>query len=430
MGLSISLGSAAVADTPPGTLIPTDAQWEEMTTEVGERLRVANEEAAADGGRLSPAVRAAIIDEVFARVSFAELDLESIRTHWPRVAPAPNASEAVRARLLELAAAPDVDGANAAITLVQTVRRAGPRDRADAVTLVLSHPALDDALREDVTNTAPLAGLIGSLPPDQREAAIAKALSWSSYFSGDLEPDQLPSASAYADALLNLGDAVDAERFQAARRHLLAAVRQGLERAEASDTAERVVGALQTAERRLDSPIMRNEFMDHVAPSMTFTWIHDKDGTPDWKSLDDLRGKVVILDFWATWCGPCIASFPNIAALREKYSSDELVIIGVTSIQNAHHPRGRARIDTSGDPAREKELMAEYMEEMEITWTVAFTEERVFNPDYNVRGIPHLTIIDAEGRVRHNGLHPSMPMERKSALLDPLIAEARAKSVR
>ena len=57
--------------------------------------------------------------------------------------------------------------------------------------------------------------------------------------------------------------------------------------------------------------------------------------------------------------------------------------------------------------------MTGFMEEKEMTWRVAFTEENVFNPDYGVRGIPHVVIIDAEGVVRHRGLHPGDPIEDK-----------------
>jgi len=431
LGLPSAVGTISLADAPPRSVVPTATQWDEMTAEINERLRVATEEATAQGGRLSPAVRGSIFDDVYARVNFAALDLETIRSYWPRISSGPESSTAARGRLTELAAAPDVDGANAAITLVQTTRRgASPTDRANAMQIVMNHPALNAALQADVTTTAPLASMLSAMPAESRPAAVETALGWANLFTADTEPARLAAAAAYAAALRDLGDAVDAARFQAVRRQLHATLQAGLAKAEGAEEPAQTLDALRASARRLDSSIMRGEFMGHAAPSMEFTWIHDRAGTPDWKSLEDLRGKVVILDFWATWCGPCIASFPNIAELRNKYSPDELVIIGVTSIQGNHYPRGRERIDVKDDPAREMQLMGEYMDELDIIWTVAFSAEPVFNPDYDVRGIPHLTIIDADGKVRHNGLHPSMPMDRKAELLDPLIAEARAKSVR
>jgi thiol-disulfide isomerase/thioredoxin len=125
-------------------------------------------------------------------------------------------------------------------------------------------------------------------------------------------------------------------------------------------------------------------------------------------SIGDLRGKVVILDFWTTWCAPCVGSFDVLRALRKSLPHEQVVLLGVTAPQGRHDPSlGDPTIDTRGDPARELALMADYMDAHDITWTVACVAGSVFAPSYGVRSIPHMTIIDAEGLVRHTRINPT-----------------------
>jgi hypothetical protein len=80
------------------------------------------------------------------------------------------------------------------------------------------------------------------------------------------------------------------------------------------------------------------------------------------------------------------------------------------------------KIDCDGDPSKEYELMKQFMKDMNMTWTVAFSDKSCFNPDFGVHGIPHVAIIAPDGKVRHNGLHPSK-MEHEAELIDKLLEE-------
>lgn len=155
------------------------------------------------------------------------------------------------------------------------------------------------------------------------------------------------------------------------------------------------------------------------APELTIKW-SNQDGL---KKLSDLKGKVVVLDFWATWCGPCVASFPDVRELAAHYKNSDVAILGVTSLQGTVMGLSAQPIDTKDDPAKEFALMSDYIKAKEITWTIAFSEQEVFNPDYGIQGIPHIAIVAPDGTVRHTGLHPSMPKEEKYGKIDAILKE-------
>ena len=148
--------------------------------------------------------------------------------------------------------------------------------------------------------------------------------------------------------------------------------------------------------------IKQAELIGKAAPELNFIW-STREGL---KTLSSLKGQVVVLDFWATWCGPCIRSFPDARELAAKFKGTPVVILGVTSIQGRVSNMGPP-IDTKGDPEKEMSLMPEFMKLKDMTWDVAFSEEKVFNADYGVTGIPNLEIIAPDGTVRHTGIHPA-----------------------
>lgn len=102
-------------------------------------------------------------------------------------------------------------------------------------------------------------------------------------------------------------------------------------------------------------------------------------------TLAGLHGKVVVLEFWATWCGPCRASIPHLVELHDKYKGEGVVIIGLT--------------DEDYDRAK----IGEFMEKMKMTYIVGTGSTS--GQDYGVRGIPHAVVIGRDGRQVWRG-HP------------------------
>ena len=107
----------------------------------------------------------------------------------------------------------------------------------------------------------------------------------------------------------------------------------------------------------------------------------DLEGNPI--SLEQYRGKVVLLDFWAVWCGPCIAEMPNVKKVYDTYKDKGFDIIGIS-------------LDT------DEERLRNYLKENEIPWRQVFSGEGWNSPvsqQYGIRAIPAPWLIDKEGKL-------------------------------
>lgn len=121
------------------------------------------------------------------------------------------------------------------------------------------------------------------------------------------------------------------------------------------------------------------------APDFTLSGVRAEDRTT---TLSDLQGKVVYVDFWASWCLPCLRSLPEINGLYEKYQDQGFEVLALT-------------IDAPVSDAQE------FLEDLEtpLAYTLLADETSDVMYDYDVRGMPTSFLIDREGNIEmiHEG---------------------------
>jgi peroxiredoxin len=131
------------------------------------------------------------------------------------------------------------------------------------------------------------------------------------------------------------------------------------------------------------------------APAWT---LKDPYGKP--VSLSDFKGKVVVLDFWATWCPPCKVEIPGYIKLQKKYADDGLVIVGIS-------------IDSDGN-----EVVKKFMAEYGINYPVVMADDSDVIAAYgDLSMFPTTFIIDREGKIRDKKLGKLPTAQYEQAIL-------------
>jgi thiol-disulfide isomerase/thioredoxin len=148
------------------------------------------------------------------------------------------------------------------------------------------------------------------------------------------------------------------------------------------------VAQAPTPEGLLDRPAL---------PIEVITWVH---GTP--YRWEQLRGKVVLIDFWAAWCPPCVRGLPHLTHLHEKYAKDGLVILGLTRPYGmSWNPEDQTLSrETDLAPEKEQESIAAFAGHKQLRHSIGFVSDPNAWKAYGVKSIPQAVLIDRQGVVR------------------------------
>jgi thiol-disulfide isomerase/thioredoxin len=99
-----------------------------------------------------------------------------------------------------------------------------------------------------------------------------------------------------------------------------------------------------------------------------------------------LMGKVVLIDCWATWCGPCLKKMPALIQLRDRFRDQGVVVLGLTSEDRSELPAVKSYLDTMP----------------QLNWPIGYGAQTMFEK-FGVRGIPTLIVLDRHGTIVSKG---------------------------
>ncbi len=139
------------------------------------------------------------------------------------------------------------------------------------------------------------------------------------------------------------------------------------------------VSAANPEDRSLES-LYASAGIQRVSPPMKALYFTLKNLEGSEVSLKDFEGKVVFLNFWATWCGPCREEMPSMERLWQRFKEDDFVILAV-------------------DLRESKGEVVSFMKEYGLTFPVLLDSKGEVGSMFGVRAIPTTYLLDSEGRI-------------------------------
>lgn len=124
-----------------------------------------------------------------------------------------------------------------------------------------------------------------------------------------------------------------------------------------------------------------------------------KSRTGDNLKLSELRGKVILINFWASWCGPCRQEMPVLNKLYQHYRSLDFTVLGVNVEQNSDNAKS-------------------LLKDVSVSFPILFDSDNRVSKLYDVKGMPSTVLVDRDGNVRyvHIGYKPGTEAEYQTQI--------------